>query len=221
MIRSVTSVFQECPVGVRVAPLGTRCEQQRLGRRRLDLLPRVVVREPGGHDLRVGRQVVGVVVEAGGVLHDHPHGDRVAVREQTGQVAGDRRVQVDPVRRDQLQQHRAEEHLRHAADPEPRIQRHRPIRAQHRGATLILGEHAVSGGPQQHTGRARGHRGGHILTQHRIRPDRRIGHAGRPGNRARHNHCHGKGSWKSLHRRTIPRDPTGRPPAEELIPPLP
>ena len=63
--------------------------------------------------------VVGVVEDPAGVVEQLPHGDRGAVRDQTGQPPLDRVVQPQRALADQLQHHGGDQRLGDAADPEP------------------------------------------------------------------------------------------------------
>jgi hypothetical protein len=64
------------------------------------------------------------------VVQQLPHGDACAVREHSGQVRGERRVERDAALVDELQDDDGDHRLRHAADTESVVHAHRAPRRQ-------------------------------------------------------------------------------------------
>ena len=145
-------------VGVRVRPAPARREQRPVRDSDLDQLPGCPhpqrVRQHGG----AKGSIVDVVVEAARVLKQLADRDRAAVRDKPRQPTAERIVQLQLSFPDQLQQHRGDERLGDAPDPEPINRRHwlpgrhtrRPGHQPNRPTTVLdQCDHARHPGPNQ------------------------------------------------------------------------
>ena len=99
-------------------------------------------------------QVVGVVVQAAGVVEQLAHGDVVAVGHQAGQPPFQVVVQAKLVFPDQLQHRRGHKRLGHATDPEPVTGPGGPVGAQVAQAAGPLPGLLPAADQRHHPGRA-------------------------------------------------------------------